>query len=116
MAVSCYLRGGIRNAGDLVLAIHDLSITVHEAAAPYSSLAFMFWGEVRLSAHAAVQRDQSGGFQRQARSDVARTLKDREFECASRLSRRSASTIRANDLPVPGGECIQLPRVILNRR
>ena len=36
---------GVRHAGDLVLAVHDpLLITIDEAAAPHSSLAFMFWG------------------------------------------------------------------------
>ena len=40
-----HLRGGVWNPGHLVLALHDpFVITIDEAAAPHSSLAFMFWG------------------------------------------------------------------------
>jgi hypothetical protein len=41
-----HFDSGIRDARDLVLAyMISFAITVADAAAPHSSLAFMFWGE-----------------------------------------------------------------------
>ena len=52
------------------------SITIEAAAAPHSSLAFMFWGAgpLRVPAHACLHRDQSERVQRQGHAFVQSLL------------------------------------------